>query len=712
MDAALRPHLTFHVTSRRLHAEVFDRIHESMRPALLARYRDLTSLRYDFPLVLIDSADDVRSLSGLVDGALQSLSSSDDLERLTRHAYQIEREIRTLVASGVTGRLSSIWERAADGLGAPGSTLRESLRTVRDAIRDDGILIDCAEGTAEAVLTHLWHHAQAAKAARFQHEVERLVVQLSDILRADHAASDAGRSAAALRTTIGGFDRDELDFDAWSQAIRTARHTPIPERRRARLERLIAILESQRFFTPSGDRDRYLMPHAFSFSSAVAALDAYQARTHELVELAGALSIAKLEADGEFDEDLHEELFDQWDAGRTRLVEDRPSMFPDYLVMLNAGALDSAEHAALTLLLTSGVPVKVLLVTDDVLEQEPVGDGRFGLGSRNWQFVHIALGATDVDVVQIAASQLVSERAALQAVVRSAGPSLVSVFSGVSPGTRHLPPYVTAAAALESRAFPALHYTSGADRSPALSIEANPQPGADWPIYDFAYDDVGHGKASEAIAFTLADFVVADARSADHFADVPQRAWAELVPVAAHVAAQDGRKLDRLPYVPAVDAAHVLHRLVIDEPLARETARCLRRWHTLRDLADRHRTPQVAAAEADRSTPASEPVAPPASPVAAASDAAPEISAERSSGDPYIETPRCSTCNECTQINNRMFAYNENKQAYIADAKAGSYAQLVEAAESCQVSIIHPGMPLNPNEPGLDELIKRAEAFR
>ena len=37
--------------------------------------------------------------------------------------------------------------------------------------------------------------------------------------------------------------------------------------------------------------------------------------------------------------------------------------------------------------------------------------------------------------------------------------------------------------------------------------------------------------------------------------------------------------------------------------------------------------------------------------------------------------------------------------------------QLVEAAESCQVAIIHPGKPRNPNEPGLDELIKRAEPF-
>ena len=59
-----------------------------------------------------------------------------------------------------------------------------------------------------------------------------------------------------------------------------------------------------------------------------------------------------------------------------------------------------------------------------------------------------------------------------------------------------------------------------------------------------------------------------------------------------------------------------------------------------------------------------------------------------------------------------MFAYNKDKQAYIADLAAGTYRQLVEAAESCQVSVIHPGKPRNPKEPGLEELLKRAEAFR
>ncbi len=80
--------------------------------------------------------------------------------------------------------------------------------------------------------------------------------------------------------------------------------------------------------------------------------------------------------------------------------------------------------------------------------------------------------------------------------------------------------------------------------------------------------------------------------------------------------------------------------------------------------------------------------------------------------EPYIETPRCTTCNECTNLNSRMFAYDENKQAYIKDLSAGTFRELVLAAEKCPVRIIHPGKPLNPDEPGLADLIKRAQPFQ
>ena len=107
----------------------------------------------------------------------------------------------------------------------------------------------------------------------------------------------------------------------------------------------------------------------------------------------------------------------------------------------------------------------------------------------------------------------------------------------------------------------------------------------------------------------------------------------------------------------------------------------------------------------------------PISPEVRADGAAEETSEEAVDEDdglslePYIDTELCTSCDDCIKLNKRMFAYNQNKQAYIEDASAGTFKQLIMAAEACPAEIIHPGTPLDAQEPDLEKLIKRAERF-
>jgi pyruvate-ferredoxin/flavodoxin oxidoreductase len=96
--------------------------------------------------------------------------------------------------------------------------------------------------------------------------------------------------------------------------------------------------------------------------------------------------------------------------------------------------------------------------------------------------------------------------------------------------------------------------------------------------------------------------------------------------------------------------------------------------------------------------------------VAAAAPAAAAPAAD--AAEPWIETELCTSCDECTRLNPKMFAYNADKQAYIKDPRGGTFKDLVVAAERCTARIIHPGTPLDPNESGLAALIERAEAFQ
>ena len=106
MQVELQAHIAFHLTGRMPQGEGDALARSDLQPALLAGYRDLTALRYDFPLVLIGwAATDNRCnrFPALFDGALKEIAANGDGERVRKHAGRLEREIRKLVAEGATG---------------------------------------------------------------------------------------------------------------------------------------------------------------------------------------------------------------------------------------------------------------------------------------------------------------------------------------------------------------------------------------------------------------------------------------------------------------------------------------------------------------------------------------------------------------------------------------------------------------------------------
>jgi hypothetical protein len=742
MDPTLQQQTVFHLTGKRPVAGLDAA--DGLRPALLARYRDLAKLRYDFPLVLIDAdqGECVRSLSSVVDALVREISPPGlDGEGLRRQVLRVEREIRRIVAGGARGTLATLWEQTVARLGCEpgGAQLAALLAQAGRALHVDGELADCDRQLPARLLTHVWRATQDRKARRARADINALIVRLTDILRADFVRSEAGRRPESLKAAFGGGHQSMFDFEAMSGLLQ---HAPagqrLPDARRQRIERALTALRSQRFFgappgalaAPAGEA-----PYEFAFRRSADAAAAFRARVPAMVELVKAMSLAELEADGRYVEATHDAFFEAFDENAlgTRDL----GLFPDYLVCLEGGR-DAAEHVTLMELLSSGIPVKVLVQVDDILEDAGLGEGHFAYGVRSMQVASTAVGLTDCFVLQSTSSNLYQVRRSLERGMSYPGPALFSVFSGAASGAGRLPPYLVAAAAMQSRAFPAFTYdpSAGAGLVDRFSLEDNPQPHADWPVAQLEFADAELQRVTEPAAFTFLDFVAFDGRHARHFARTPHAAWnGHMVPVAEWLARPPASGSDLVPYLLAVDDDDVLQRVIADDQVVQAARRCRETWRRLQELggvksshAERllEREKSVWEAqkqkeiEAIRST-----VAPAASVTSAAADAsaivvpteaqtaaaAAPTAAERSKDDAYIETIRCSTCNECTQINDRMFAYNDDKQAYIKDLGAGTYRQLVEAAESCQLSIIHPGKPRDPNEPGLAELLERAQPF-
>jgi hypothetical protein len=730
MDSDLQAQIAFFLTGHQLASHLETIEGRQLRPALFAAYRDLTCLRYDFPLVLVEERPDgafVEPLSGLVDAILDKIAKGDDGERIRKHVLRLEQEIRVQLAAGASGSFSELWDAAAKPLIESDKRLAESLSRARANLKTDGVVLDCNAALPYQLLGHAWRITQLQRAHAFSANINRLVLKLSDIIKADFLNSDAGKSAENLRSSFGSGPMDNFDFAAMSRILtRSAPKANLSQSRRQRIDQLLKVLQSQKFF-PAGSADGGT-PYSFAFDTCSDAFKAYRERLLQAIELAKAVAVGELEIKGEYSEAKHEALFASF--GANGLDASELALFPDYLVRINAAEMSGAEQHALSEILSADLPIKILAQSDDVIEASSLPNGHLAFALRSKQLGSMALGLSSVFVLQSPASSLYQLRQQIQRGLDYAGPALFSIFSGGNAATG-LPPYLIGAAALESRVFPAYTFdpSAGSDWASRFSLAANPQADLDWPLGKFTYEDEAHQSIAQQLPFTLVDFVACDPRYAKHFAAVPRARWSDtLTPVEQLIAGEGRGQLNAVPCLLMVDGENRLQKVIVDEKLIREARRCRAMWNSLQELGGIHNSHAErllasekksweaivkAAASSVGSTPAAVAAAPaaPTEKAATAAPAAPEAEPERSPDEAYIETVRCSTCNECVQLNGKMFAYDGNKQAYIADVSAGTYAQLVEAAENCQVSIIHPGKPRNPKEPGLEELLKRAEAF-
>ncbi|RLE23188.1 MAG: pyruvate ferredoxin oxidoreductase [Acidobacteria bacterium] len=312
-------------------------------------------------------------------------------------------------------------------------------------------------------------------------------------------------------------------------------------------------------------------------------------------------------------------------------------------------------------------------------------------------------------------------------------PALFSIYSVCQP-EHGVPDNSTAQRskmALESRAYPVIRFDPDAGESweECFDLEGNPAIDEDWPIYKLEYlDDDGNTQTME-LPMTFADFAVGEGRFRKHFRVAPQDTWNEnMTTLHEFIQMEDEDREGLFPYIWAVDRKNNLIRVLVAEEIVRSTEERQAYWKTLKGLAGllnkvdpeqiarqvRSETAQKlasglmsmltgggsgGAALLDLST-------------ATTDGNASEASAAGGYEPAWIDQSECTTCDECTNINPKIFEYDENKKAFVKDPRGGPFKDIVRAAEKCTGRCIHPGTPVDPNEKGVEKLIKRAEKFQ
>ena len=278
--------------------------------------------------------------------------------------------------------------------------------------------------------------------------------------------------------------------------------------------------------------------------------------------------------------------------------------------------------------------------------------------------------------------------------------------------------------AVESRAFPLFTYNPdrGTTLAECLDLTGNPGLRETWPTYQLNAQATG----ARTLPMTFADFAATEIRFRKHFRTVPRDAWHEdMVPLADFLELPSEAQSGKRPFVWAVDAQQQAVRLAVSDTLVDSTKDRRDFWHLLRDLAGiapqdaptldsvrEEARQEVIAKLVENLYAITGSQAGGAIPAPTAEAAAPDQA--EASGDymaPWLDTEDCTACDECTNLNPDLFAYNDARKAYIKDPDAGPFKDLVLAAERCTARVIHPGVPRQREGADIDAWIERANRY-
>jgi ferredoxin len=605
----------------------------------------------------------------------------------------------------------------------------------------------------------------------FLTELGRLAEQLRDLLELDDMSSSAGRAPGALASTFADTGI-ELNTEALSRVLsKTQGSEALEPERRQRIEDAKAVIEGhleRRGEIPgviclrSPDLaltlpEREWWEHPDPLAAAIGVFDGVARR---LAPLFRAVRIARLEAAREYQPELHDRVLANlsWEG----FSADELALVPAVVVVTTGQRVRQRDGGSLSELLCSSRPVHVIIQDEIAALDEATDLSRFHMDLGYLVMAHreaFAVGSSLARPDRMT-DGLVRMGSALRPAV-----ALVQL-PAQEPDSWH---GLRVEAALHGRVCPDFRYDPDAGSSWAerFDLEGNPQPECAWPIYPVTHLEGGAEQTLE-VALTFADSMALESAYQRQLWVIPPAGWDDTqLPLAEYLERIDPEGREKwIPFIWVVDGEGAMQRAVVTRELAMVARDRLRGWRVLQELgghanafaekaAALARAEALAEAEAQQAelaqshaeelervggeaaresmerlaavllspdgvmsaAPMSAPAA--AAPAKVAEEAPPVEEApeevEEAAGivfdEPFIDSALCTTCNECTQLNGQLFKYNADKQAFVADANAGSFAELVKAAELCPAKCIHPAKPRAGDSTATPELIERAAPF-
>jgi ferredoxin len=482
-----------------------------------------------------------------------------------------------------------------------------------------------------------------------------------------------------------------------------------------------------------------------------------------------AKRVGELELNSNYLPEIHDDYFEHFDWKNFSLEE--LNSVPHFILIADEKELFESELNQLSSMLSDNIPVKIVSVKSDQSNgKSNTLPGFEGSGLH----AHAGMGALMLSYknIYVAQSTSITPKYLFNAFMDGLNAFAPAFFSVLNVDDKiHTHRYIRTSAAIESRDFPGFTFKGmlGTPWGSRFDVQNNPQAHAQWPVHELTVVNAEGDKIVMAFAFTYAHQAASNAAYNHYFMQVDPSYWDDkLILLTDYNKNSVEENIGKVPFIWMLDARSELYKVAVSWPVVLAMQERLDFWRFLQEnsgINNYHVTQAVAQTESELQALHAHEIerlkeeheaeiekvrkeeaenvmenltsvllnldtshvvstsavsSRPAPKVIPGTDAKNKAEVETPvteeddsmlSNDPYIDTALCTSCNECTDLNGIMFKYNTDKMAFIADPRAGTFSELVKAAELCPVGVIHPGSPLNPSEANLDSLVIRAEKF-
>jgi len=474
--------------------------------------------------------------------------------------------------------------------------------------------------------------------------------------------------------------------------------------------------------------------HLFQDSPSVA-MGVFEGHMAKMVEGFKAVRQVEMELAGGYVPEDHDKFFAHFNW--EQLSDEEFHLCPPVVAMGGDGAMFDIGFQNLSRALMSGKPIKVLIVDTQVYsntggqactsgfigqvaDMTPYGASQHGKTESRKEISLIGMAHRTSFIMQ---GSLSSSTHLLEGFIdglNTRRPALFNIYAVCPPehGVGDNSAVAQSKMAVESRAFPLFRFDpdAGVTFSECATLEGNPSLDADWPVYNLEYVDEAGSKNNMSLAMTFADFALSEGRFAKQFKKAPPETWNDdMVLLSDFLELSEDERDGKFPFIWTVDKKNRLMRVLVSKEMVLSCEERLRFWQQLKDVTGVGRVSSSEEAIANRvRQELIQMLSSGAKGTTSSSPAIVQVPSATNAADyeaVFIDTPECTACDECTNINPKIFAYNEQKKAVVINPKAGNYLDIVKAAEKCTAGIIHPGTPWNMSEANLEKLKQRAAKF-